>query len=37
MKYGLIGLIYQLDYVADTGIVVRLDTKSKIDSKSYIG
>ena len=37
MKYGLIGLIYQWDYIADTEGVIILDTKSKMDSKSDIG
>ena len=37
MEHGLRGLIYQLDYVSDKERVIRLNTKSKMDSKSDIG
>ena len=37
MQYGVIDLIYQLDYVADTEKVLRLNTKSIIDSSLILG
>ena len=37
MEFGLMGLIYQWDYVADTEKVIWLNTKNKMDSKSDIG